>query len=222
MDTFIRVLPKKCKVTVSKAIVVEVNKAITSDPELRDIYRDNLLGFTDVMKEGKYKMQGYIDAVRYVSFKLMGNNNTIAYTKTFPDRYQRLLGQGAEPKDISAYACTYNKNKLVNLIWAQTLIPTHVLNADVHQEAINTQAVLMRTAVSEKVRCDAANSLLTHLKPPEEGMKLDIAGAGDDSLNELKEVVRTLALTQRGLLESGLTSAQEVAESKIIKEINPL
>jgi len=222
MDTFVRVLPKKCKTTVSKQLLDEVNRAITSDPELRDIYRENLLGYTDVMKEGKYKIQGYTDAVRYVSYKLMGNNNTIAYAKTFPDRYKRLVDAGAEPKDISAYACTYNKNKLVNLIWAQTIIPTHVLNADVHQEAINAQATLMRTAVSEKVRCDAANSLLTHLKPPEEGLKLDLRAGDNDQLTELKEITRQLALTQRNMLESGLSSAQEIAESKIVKEINPL
>ena len=219
MDTFIKVLPKKCKVTVSKAIVAEVNKAITSDPELRDIYRENLLGYTDVMKEGKYKIQGYTDAVRYVSYKLMGNNNTIAYAKTFPDRYARLVNQGAAPKDISAYACTYNKNKLVNLIWAQTLIPTHVLNADVHQEAINAQAHLMRTASSEKVRCDAANSLLVHLKPPEEGMKLGVTAETSDDLNELKEITRQLALTQMGMMQNGKLSAQEVAESRIVKEV---
>ena len=220
MDTFIRVLPKKCKTTVSKAIVAEVNKAITSDPELRDHYRENLLGYTDVMKEGRYKMRGYIDAVRYVSYKLMGNNNTIAYAKTFPERYARLAAQGAEPKDISAYACTYNKNKLVNLIWAQTLIPTHVLNADIHQEAINNQAAIMRNpAVSDKVRVEAANSLLVHLKPPETGMKLDVAAASSDDLNELKEITRALAAGQLALMNSGQANAKEIAESRIVKEV---
>jgi hypothetical protein len=152
----------------------------------------------------------------------MGNNNTIAYTKTFPDRYLRLMNQGAEPKDISAYACTYNKNKLVNLIFAQTLVPTHVLNADIHQEAINVQASLMRTAVSEKVRTDAANSLLTHLKPPESGMKLDVVAETSDDLDALKKITRELALIQKATLEAGQTNARQVAESRIVKEINPL
>jgi hypothetical protein len=221
-ETFIRCLPKKCKPTVSVAVVAEINKGITSHPEIRDNYRENLLGFTDVMREGKYKMQSYIEAVRYVSYKLMGNNNTIAYTKTFPDRYLRLMNQGAEPKDISAYACTYNKNKLVNLIFAQTLVPTHVLNADIHQEAINVQASLMRTAVSEKVRTDAANSLLTHLKPPESGMKLDVVAETSDDLDALKKITRELALIQKATLEAGQTNARQVAESRIVKEINPL
>jgi hypothetical protein len=221
-DTFIRCLPKKCKPTVSVAVVAEINKAITSNPEIRDLYRDNLLGFTDVMREGKYKMQSYIDAVRYVSYKLMGNNNTIAYTKTFPDRYQRLVNQGALPKDISAYACTYNKNKLVNLVFAQTLVPTHVLNADLHQEAINCQADMMRHAVSEKVRVEAANSLLIHLKPPTDGMKLDIIGETSDDLDQLKKLTRELALIQKKSLEDRIVDARTVAESSIIKEINPL
>lgn len=220
MDTFVRCLPKRCKTTVSQAVVKEINKAITSEPEIRDIYRDNLIGFTDVMKEGRYKMPDYINAVRYVSFKLMGNNNTIAYAKTFPDRYARLVAQGAEAKDISAYACTYNKGKLVNLIFAQTLVPTHVLNADIHQEAINAQAAIMRNpAVSDKVRVEAANSLLIHLKPPETGMKLDLAGATDDSLEELRGITRQLALTQQAMMQQGQSNAREVAESKIVKEV---
>ena len=153
----------------------------------------------------------------------MGNNNTIAYTKTFPDRYDRLIKQNALPKEISAYASTYNKTKLVNLIFAQTLVPTHVLNADLHQEAINVQASLMRDAQSEKVRMEAANSLLTHLKPPETAhIKLDITKGEDDSLSELKDITRQLALQQKQLLSSGVMNAKTIAESKIIKEVNPL
>jgi hypothetical protein len=220
MDTFIRVLPKKCKTTVSKAVVDEINRAITSDSELRDIYRENLLGYSDVMKEGRYKIKDYLAAVRYVSYKLMGNNNTIAYTKTFPERYQRLVSQKAAPKDISAYACTYNKNKLVNLVFAQTLTPTHVLNADIHQEAINCQAALMRDpGVSDKVRSDAATSLLVHLKPPEGKMELDVAAASSDDLNELREITRLLAATQLKYMQDGTLNAKQVAESRIVKEV---
>lgn len=219
-ETFIRVLPKKCKPTVSDAVVKEINKAITAHPEIRDHYRDNLLGWADVLKEGRYKMQSYIDAVRYVSFKVQGNNNTIAYTKTFPDRYKRLVAQGAEPKDISAYACTYNKNKLVNLIFAQTLVPTHILNADIHQEAVNSQAYLMRHADSDRVRMEAANSLLTHLKPPTDGMKLGVVAEESDDLAELKKITRELAEIQRDQMEAGLSSARQVAESRIVKVVN--
>jgi len=218
----VAVLPKKCKNTLSSEAIQSINDAITTDPELRHSYRENLLGYTDVIKDGKYKIQSYIDAVRYVTYKLMGNNNTIAYTKTFPDRYDRLISQNAEPKDISAYASTYNKNKLVNLIFAQTLVPTHVLNADLHQEAINVQADLMRTATSEKVRTEAANSLLIHLKPPENSnIKLDISNSEDTSLTELKEITRQLALQQKSMLDGNLTDAKTIAESRIIKEINP-
>ena len=222
-DSMIRALPKRCKTLIHDTAVTEINRLITTDPELQEQYRDNLLGYVEVLRQGKYKINSYIDAVRYVSYKLMGNNNTVAYSKTFPDRYDRLLAGGAEPKDISAYACSYNKNKLVNLIFAQTLIPTHIMNADLHQEAINRQASLMRDAKSEKVRCEAADSLLKHLKPPEGAViELNVKASEDDSLTELKEITRTLAMTQKRMLESGTLNAQEVAESRIVKEVNPM
>ena len=61
---------------------------------------------------------------------------------------------------------SYNKNKLVNLILEQSMIPSWVLNQDMYQKALNVQCELMLTANSEKVS-DAANSILTHLKPPQ-------------------------------------------------------
>jgi len=222
-DALIAVLPKKCRNTLSPEAVDAINDAIVNIPELENGYRDNLLGYTDVIKDGKYKVQCYIDAVRYITYKLMGNNNTVAYTKCFPDRYDRLIKQNASPKEISAYASTYNKGKLVNLIYAQTLIPTYVYNADLHQEAINIQAELMRSARSEKVRGDAANSLLMHLKPPvNTQINLDLGVSQDNSLEELKEITRQLALQQKSMLDGKQIDAKTIAESKIIKEINPL
>jgi hypothetical protein len=162
-----------------------------------------------------------LDAVRYVSFKLLGDSNIEAYTKTFPDRYQNFMVNGTSAKDIASYVTSYNKNKLVNLIFEQTLIPFHVLNADKYQKALNVQVELMVNANSEKVRSDAANSVLTHLKPPEtKKIELDISVKEDKSLSDLKSATMELVAAQRLALQAGSTTIEGVAHSKIISDVD--
>ena len=151
LDQFQLALPDKVKKSINQELIDQINNTL-SDPEMYESYRDNLISYTKVMADGKFKVTQYIDAVRYVSFKLMGCTNIEAYTKTFPDKYQRFIQQGVQAKDIASYVTAYNKSKLVNLIFEQTLIPSHVLNQDLYQRALNVQADLMINAKSEKVR----------------------------------------------------------------------
>lgn len=218
IDQFKTALPDKVKKSVNQELIDQINTTL-SDPELFESYRDNLLSYTKVMADGKFKINNYIDAVRYVSHKLMGCTNIEAYTKTFPDKYQRFVQQGVSSKDIASYVTAYNKSKLVNLIFEQTLIPSYVLNQDLYQKALNVQAELMTTANSEKVRCDAANSLLTHLKMPEtQKVELDIGIKEDSSIAALRATTLELARQQRLMVESGAMNAQEIAHGKLVIE----
>ena len=218
LDQFQLALPDKVKKSINQELIDQINNTL-SDPEMFESYRDNLISYTKVMADGKFKVTQYIDAVRYVSFELMGCTNIEAYTKTFPDKYQRFIQQGVQAKDIASYVTAYNKSKLVNLIFEQTLIPSHVLNQDLYQRALNVQADLMMNAKSEKVRCDAANSLLTQLKAPEvKKVELDIAVKEDSAIANLRATTLELARQQRLMLESGAMNAQEVAHGKLIIE----
>lgn len=218
IDQFKTALPDKVKKSVNQELIDQINKTL-SEPELYEAYRDNLMSYTKVMADGRFKIQNYIDAVKYVSHKLMGCSNIDAYTKTFPQKYQNFLAQGVAAKDIASYVTAYNKSKLVNLIFEQTLIPAYVLNQDLYQKALNTQAELMITAKSEKVRCDAANSLLTHLKMPEtQKVELEIGVKEDSSIAALRATTLELARQQRLMVESGAMNAQEVAHGKLIIE----
>ena len=218
LDQFQLALPDKVKKSINQELIDQINNTL-SDPEMYESYRDNVISYTKVMADGKFKVTQYIDAVRYVSFKLMGCTNIEAYTKTFPDKYQRFIQQGVQAKDIASYVTAYNKSKLVNLIFEQTLIPSHVLNQDLYQRALNVQADLMINAKSEKVRCDAANSLLTQLKAPEvKKVELDIGVKEDSSIAALRATTLELARQQRLMVESGAMNAQEIAHGKLIIE----
>ena len=217
-EQFKQVLPDKVKKSVSQELIDQINTTL-SDPEMYEAYRDNLLSYTRVMADGRFKVDSYISAVKYVSHKLMGATNIEAYSKTFPDKMQRFAAQGVSAKDIASYVTAYNKSKLVNLIFEQTLIPSYVLNQDLYQKALNVQAELMVSANSEKVRCDAANSLLTHLKMPEtQKVELEIGVKEDSAIAALRATTMELARQQRLMLEAGAMNAQEVAHSRLVIE----
>ena len=219
VDQFRQALPDKVKKSVSQELIDQINTTL-AEPELFEAYRDNLLSYSKVMADGRFKVDQYISAVKYVSHKLMGSTNIDAYSKTFPDKMQRFAATGVSSKDIASYVTAYNKSKLVNLIFEQTLIPTYVLNQDLFQRALNVQADLMTNANSEKVRCDAANSLLSHLKMPEtQKVELDISVKEDSAIAALRETTLALARQKRLMLEAGAMNAQEVAHSRLIIDV---
>ena len=219
LETFRTALPDKVKKTINQELMDNINKTL-SDPDMFETYRENLLSYASIMADGRFKMESYVSAVKYVSHKLMGASNIAAYIKTFPDKYQDFINRGIETKDIASYVTAYNKSKLVNLIMEQTLIPSYVLNQDLYQKALNVQAELMLTAKSEKVRSDAANSLLTQLKMPEVNkVQLDVNVKEDGSIAALRESTLELVRQQKLMVQAGAMNAQEVAHSKLVIDV---
>ena len=214
-------LPPNLKNSATQQLTDKINN-IVSDPLIAEQIRENFISYTSVLKDGRFKMEDYLQAVAYVSYKLMGMSNQDAYIRTFPQRYQQLLAKGTPSKDIAAYVSAYNRGKLVNLILEQTLVPTWVLNQAVYQKAINVQAELMLTANSEKVRSDAADSLLNHLKRPEtKSVNLNLGVQESSGLTELKGMLTQLAEKQREAISSGvptnLIAAQPIIEAEYVE-----
>lgn len=210
-----KALPANLKGAATPSFVAYVN-TIVSDPIVAEQVRNNFISYTKVLQEGKFKTEDYLHAVVFVSHRLMGMTQQDSYFKTFPQRYQALTAKGTSAKDISAYVSAYARGKLVNLIMEQTLVPSWVLNQDLYQRAINTQAELMISAQSELVRTQAANSILTHLtKPKETGPLVNIDLRENSGMNELKDMLTKLAQQQRTLIGQGV-STQEIAAQKII------
>lgn len=207
-------LPSKLRKYVTDEMVSVVNDV--EDGDFREHYRNNVLSFSSVLADGKYKTMDYINAVKFVSYKLLGDSNTVAYSKTFPERYQRLVDKGISSKNIASYSTAYNRGDLVNKIMEQTLIPVHILNMDLHQEAINAQAELMRSAKSETVRQKAAECLITQLKAPETAkVEVDV-NYNNSMVDDLRATTKALAQQQLKMIQAGHMNAQEVAHSDII------
>ena len=211
-----RALPGNLKSAATDQLADMINQ-ISADPLIAEQIRDNFLSYASVLKEGKFKVEDYLNAVAYCSYKLMGDSNQDAYFKTFPQRYANLVAAGRTPKEISAYVSAYAKGQLVNKIMEQTLVPSWVLNQHMYQAALNTQFKLMTNEdVSPKVRSDAADSLLTHLaKPKEAGPLINIDMGETSGMNELKDALARMAQQQQTLINAGV-STKEIAAQDIV------
>ena len=209
-------VPERLKINVTQDLADKLNN-ISTDPLHAENIRENFLTYTRVLQDGKYKIEDYMNAVAYVSYKLMGYNNQDSYFKTFPDRHAALVAKGASRKDISAYVAAYNKNKLVNTILEQSLIPIHILNQDAVQKAINTQMEIMSDEdISPIARTQAANSILTHLVKKEVAqVQLNIETPETSALKDLQQAMTELAKQQKELISNG-ASAKAIAESSIV------
>jgi len=214
-DMLALALPKGKRNLLTEELVEEINSNLTN-PLLEEHLRDNILGFMNVLQEGKYKLQEYFNAVRYCTYRLSGNAQNQSYVKTFPDRYQRYVSKDTPQKDISGIISVYNKSKLVTAIMAQSMIPIHISNQDLHQQAILKLADLMMNAKSEKVQSDSAGKLVDVLKAPDVAkIELDIGVSTDGAISDLMAAVGSLAKIQQERIIDGTVTVKEVACSPI-------
>ena len=203
-----------------KHLTDEVVDLINAEPEseLRRVFRDNALSYASVLSGGRFSLNAYINAVKFVSLKLLGDKSSTAYSKVFPDRYQRLIDDGTSPSQIASFAQNYANSQLITKIFEQTMVPTHILNAHVYQEAINVQADLMHTAKSEMVRQKAAESLISNLgAPPVAKMELEV-NYNNDVVEDLRATTKALAQQQLRMIMNGQSSAKEIAHSEILAQ----
>ena len=214
--------PEAFKKNITAQVMDKVNEVL-GDPEVYETYRENLLGYAHVLQNGRFKMINYVSAVKYVSYKLMGKGNKDAFKLVFPEKMQKWAIEGVESKDQASYITAYNGSKLVNLVYSQSLIPLHVLNRDNYQRAINAQITLMMTAKSEMARVQAANSVMTHLKPPENTqIDINVTTESDSAIDALTASTQQLIAQQKIMLQAGLINAQELAGQKLIANQTPI
>lgn len=214
-------LPANHRVHITQEMVDQLN-ALSKDPEEARNMRENFVSFSKVLQDGKFKLGDYVRAVMYVSRKIMGKSNLDSYRQTFPERYQRMVAEGKPSKDIAAFVSAYNKGKLVNMVMEQAIVPTWILNQHMFQDALNTQFEIMNDInESGRVRVEAANSLLTHLKKPEAvKAELSVEVGLNDGMQVLQEQLAQMAALQRENIIEGKISARDAAHMPM-KVIGP-
>lgn len=210
------IVPRQHKSKITQEFIDTLN-GMVKDPIMAEVYQKNVITYADVLRDGRFKLTDYFNAVMYVSYKMMGLGNLAAYQKVFPDKCKDMVARNMPQKDMQAYAAMFNKNKLVTLIYEQTLIPDHIMYASVRHRAIAAQANLLNSS-NEHVVQKAADSLMNHLKAPESA-KISIEMGAKDSgvLSDLTNALNVLSKKQSDAIAVGSHSVKEIAHSRIIE-----
>ena len=210
------IVPRQHKSKITQEFIDTLN-GMVKDPTMAEVYQKNVITYADVLRDGRFKLTDYFNAVMYVSYKMMGLGNLAAYQKVFPNKCKDMVARNMPQKDMQAYAAMFNKNKLVTLIYEQTLIPDHIMYASVRHRAIAAQANLLNSS-NEHVVQKAADSLMNHLKAPESA-KISIEMGAKDSgvLSDLTNALNVLSRKQSDAIAVGSHSVKEIAHSRIIE-----
>ena len=215
LESVRKLVPKNQRTLITQEFLDKLEASV-SDSLVAEQFKENFVTYLNVLSKGKYKMEDYINAVKYVSFKLLGYSNINAYIATFPERYERLKAEGQT--QIEAFVSMYNKNKLVMQIYEQTIVPSYVLNAPMHQQALNTlAAMIIDDDVRGMTKVKACEAILQYTKQPDivKG-ELTIGIEQSDTINDLREITENLADTYRVMLEKKGMKLKDVAEADII------
>lgn len=216
-----KIYPRKVNRETLEECIEIMNKSIVDmDFVMREHYRDNLVNVIDVIKEGeRIKFADYVKAVKFCSFKMAGYTDVRAYSLTFPERIERMAKEGISNANLYVYANSYSKNKVVVEIMAKLIVPTHIMYQDYFHMAVKTQVEIMTDdSVSPKVRSDAANSLMTHLKQPEiKQAELKISTNDSGVIGSLAEALNNLSSAQKQALSSGSIKLKDISEAEIIE-----
>lgn len=215
-------LPANHRNNMTQDMVDQLNN-LSIDPEEARYMRDNFISYSQVLQEGRFKIGDYVKAVMYCSHKIMGKTNTASYIATFPERHKAMVDSGKAANQISSIITGYNKGVLVTKIMERAIIPSWILNQDMFQAALNTQFELMTDVlVSDKVRSDAANSILTHLKKPDvHKSELKIEIAASDGMAELEANIKEMSRQQLYQIEHNPNVSTSDITGKKMRVINP-
>lgn len=228
MKTELSVDLVKSQLTPQQRLLVDQNtldeiQRLGEDPDYGHEFLDMYLMNLNVLKDHvRANHEQYINAVKYFILVESGNNQTDAYIKVFPERYEarnRKLPEEERGKDVMrGEASRYNASVLVSEIRKLSTIPVQLIHRNLLHEAILEQANLMRNAKSEVVRQKAGETLIKELKPNEEhqiSVRVDDSKA-ESAIEALLKATEKLAEQEHKAVIDG-TPLKDVAEAKIIE-----
>ena len=214
------------KTMITDDLVDTINKIIADEPDMGALISENFLTYGRVMSSGKYSVESYLNAIKFVSYKLMDMTNIDAYQHTYPTRYERYrykfqdvegLSEDEFRSKIGSYVSAVAKSKLVTTILSQVQIPTKLLNMGLLQEAINTEATLMRSARSEMVREKAANTLIQYLGNEEDNrIQIDAGVKKDDIIEQYEIAMKTMVEEQLVQIRAG-ADVKQIANVRTVE-----
>lgn len=215
MEELRAALPPQFGGNITVATLNNINDTLEKSRIGADV-KDHILGFADVLSEGKFKLSAYINAVHYASFKMMGYTNEKAYSKVFAKKHKEMVKAGKSKKHISGFVSSYNRGRLVQLVLAQTLTPNHIFYSDYFHKAVLRQAQLCNSS-NEHIAQKAADSIMARLAPPEDTkVKIDVGVNGIDFVEAMAKSNAEMVNNQLEAIKSGKVTAKEILATRIL------
>jgi len=208
------------RLTVTDEALDTINKMVTS-PEF-DGFRfvDTLITYQSALLNDRVDLMDYINAIKFCAFMDATGGNTVeAYKRTFAHR-EFVKKNKDLPTDSNGYtqlcaaAGRYRKSPIVINIMTQAEVPLYIMFQGYRYKAVAQLVHEMENAKLSKDRINAADRLLTHLKPPENvKLELDIGFKKDNVVDTYEQMLAGMVAKQKELLEQKADVA-EVANVK--------
>ena len=211
-------VPRSFRKHITEEFLAKLEDSLKSD-EISAHIRENFLTYSNVLADcdKHVNIWDYVNAVKFISYKIMGYSVDEAYKRVFPHKVGKLVQEGKH-SFINKYANSYNQNKIVNKIYEQTLIPSYVLNAPLYQRALNVLAEMIENdEIRGMAKVKACETILNYTKPPEvtkAEVKVNIQQS--DAISDLREVAEAFAKSMQESIASGHKSVQEVIDTQVI------
>lgn len=201
--------PSKSK-TITDETVQLINDA-NSDPNFNgDEFLNTMYDYENVMYKNKASIKEFITALKFCAYlEAEGDNYTEAYKRArandeFVIARMNMPTDSSEYKELTFAASRYRKTPMVKDILTQADMPLYLMFQGARYKAVKTLADEMLTAQYSKDRINAADKLLTHVKPPENAkVELDVSVKQDSIIDKYEAMITNLVKTQQEQIASG-------------------
>lgn len=214
-----KLLPKNKKHLANDAILSLLRDPLDSS-HISEFITDNFISYTDLLKNSStYGLKDYINAVKFASYRMLGDTWLECFKKTFPAKYEEHLAVGKTLDALRARADAFSRTKLVQSILERGYIAPYLLNQPLFQEALNTASkIMLDEKVSPMVRVQAAKTVLEYTKAPEvQKLQMEVGIKANDDLLQLEDTMNKLADVVYTGIQNGKLTSKEAIESTIIE-----
>lgn len=201
--------PTKAKTITDET--VELISAANNDPNFNgDEFLNTMYDYENVMYKNKASLKEYITALKFCAYlEAEGDNYTEAYKRARANDEFVIARRDADTssdqyRELTYAASRYRKTPMVRDILTQADMPLYLMFQGARYKAVKTLADEMIGAAYSKDRINAADKLLTHVKPPENAkIELDIGVQTENIIDRYESMINDLVKTQRQQIADG-------------------
>jgi hypothetical protein len=196
-------------------VVDMINDINSSEDFHKDQFIENMISYSSVLTSGRYKVEDYLKAVEFLSYKACGHTQLMAYEKTFREEIMIKMKTTSRSHDYTSAASNYAKGKLVTSIMAQAQIPLNLFFAQEKFKLVGVLLDLAYTSKNERIRMESADKALSQLQDPTDNkIEIDVNIKGDSAVRSLEEKMNQMAILAKENIEKGVSSLKQLADSK--------